>query len=251
VKITFTLTKKIGRFSAALSGIALGTLLMLQSCSESGTDPITPYDYFPLEIGHFQVYQVNEEVYSSGNSNPVLRAWQERDEVTSVNQDSAGTKIFMVSRYSRNTAAQAWQKTKEYSVRHDPDKVIVNLDNEVLMPLVFPYSPQVTWDGYRYFKVEDTDPRYNTLHKYENINQSLAIDNLSFDKTIKVSERTDTAGVAQFRLGYKQYAAGVGLIVDEQTNFDYLQENGEFIGYRVIGSGTRRVRKIIDHGISQ
>jgi hypothetical protein len=250
VKIIFT--KRIGSISTMLSGMILGVMFLLQSCNkDSGTDPIAPYNYYPLEIGQFQIYQVNEEVYSAGNANPVLRAWQERDEVTSVSQDSSGAKVFIVSRYTRNTASQAWQKTKEYSVRHDPDKVIVNLDNEILMPLVFPYSPQVTWDGYRYFKVEDTDPRYRTLHKYENINQPLTINNLNFDKTIKVAERTDTTALLQYRLGYKEYAANVGLIVDEQTNFEYLQEGGEIIGEKIIASGTRRVRKIIEHGISQ
>jgi hypothetical protein len=251
VKDLFTYINKSGRFSKVISGIALLALLVVQSCSDSGTDPIAPYDYFPLSIGQYQVYQVNEEVYSSGSREPVLKAWQEKDEVTSLNEDSSGTKVYIVSRSTRNTPTQSWQKIKEYSVRHDPDKVIVNLDNEVLMPLVFPYSPQVTWDGYKYFSLDDDDPRYNTKHRYEDINQPLTVNSLNFDKTIKVTERTDTTGVAQYRLGYKQYAAGVGLITDEQTNFDYLQEGGVFIGDRVIGSGTRRIRKIIEFGISQ
>lgn len=251
VKDFFTSTNKSGHFAKVISGIALLALLVVQSCSDSGTDPIAPYDYYPLSIGQFQIYQVNEEVYSSGTKEPVLKAWQEKDEVTSVNEDSSGTKVYIVSRSTRNTAAQSWQKIKEYSVRHDPDKVIVNLDNEVLMPLVFPYSPQVTWDGYKYFSLDDDDPRYNTKHRYEDINKPLTVNALNFDKTIKVAERTDTTGVAQFRLGYKQYAAGVGLVTDEQTNFDYLQEGGVFIGDRVIGSGTRRIRKIIEFGISQ
>lgn len=251
VRHLFTSTKTFRGFSAILTGVALGALVMIQSCSDSDTDPITPYDYFPLAVGQFQIYQVNEEVYSSGVKEPVLKNWQEKDEVSKVSLDSAGSRRVIVSRFTRNTSAQSWQKIKEYSVRHDPDKVIVNLDNEVLTPLVFPYSLQVTWDGYQYFSLDDDDPRYNTKHHYENINQPLTVNSLQFDKTIKVSERTDTTGKTQYRLGYKEYAAGVGLVVDEQTNFDYLQENGELIGDRVIGSGTRRIRKIIESGINQ
>lgn len=249
MKLFFTDTKTYRGFLTAMSGLALGTMLLMQSCSsDSDTDPIAPYDYFPLAVGQFQIYQVNEDVYSSGSREPVVKAWQEKDEVTSVNEDSTSGKVYIVSRYTRNTATQAWQKIKEYSVKHDPDKVIVNLDNEVLMPLVFPYSPQVEWDGYRYFTVDDDDPRYDTKHHYENINKPLTVNSLHFDKTIKVSERTDTTGVTQYRLGYKEYAAGVGLVIDEQTNLDYLQEGGELIGDKVIASGSRRIKKIIEYG---
>ncbi len=251
MKILFTASKKYRRYISALSGVALGTMLFMQSCSESGTDPVAPYDYYPLAIGQFQIYQVNEDVYSSGSREPVSKTWQEKDEVIGLTQDSTGYKVYTVSRSTRNSASQAWQKIKEYSVKHDPDKVIVNLDNEVLMPLVFPYSAQIEWDGYRYFNLSDNDPRYGTKHHYENINKPLTINSLHFDKSIKVSERTDTSGVTQYYLGYKEYAAGVGLVTDVQTNLDYLQENGELIGDRVIGSGTRRSKTILQFGISE
>ena len=231
--------------------IALITLIGIQSCSTTDTDPIAPYDYYPVQLGQYKIYQVDEDVYSSGSRVPVKKSWQERDELTNISDDGSGNKVYIFSRSTRNTAAQSWQKIKEFSVRHFSDRVIVNLDNEVFLPLVFPYDNKINWDGYQYFNMDDQDPRYGADHHYENINQPLDINNQNFDKTIKVSERSDTTGQAQFRLGFKIYANGVGLIADEQTDFDYLQENGEFIGYRTIGSGTKRIKKIIEFGVLQ
>ena len=74
------------------------------------------------------------------------------------------------------------------------------------------------------------------------------MDSVKFDKIIQVSERSDTANEAQFRLGFKYYASAVGLVADKQTDFDYLQQNGKFIGYLVISSGTTRFKKIIGYG---
>ncbi|TDE18550.1 hypothetical protein [Dyadobacter psychrotolerans] len=240
---------KSGFLKAATVLFAVLAVLAVQSCSTSDTDPIDPYDYYPVQLGQYKIYQVDEDVYSTGSRVPVTKKWQEKDEVTSVSEDASGNKTYIFSRSTRNTAAQSWQKIKEFSVQHFADRVVVNLDNEVFLPLVFPYNSTINWDGYQYFNMDDQDPRYGSEHHYENINQALTVNNLNFDKTIKVSERSDTTGQAQFRLGFKVYASGVGLVADEQTDFDYLQENGEFIGYRTIGSGTRRIKRIIESGV--
>jgi hypothetical protein len=96
--------------------------------------------------------------------------------------------------------------------------------------------------------LNDEDPRYSYLFQYEDLNKSLQIDSLHFPITLKVIERTDTSGAVLYRLGYKLYAAGVGLVMDVQTDYDYLQTNGELIDYRVIDKGVRRIRKIIGYG---
>jgi len=222
--------------------------LLIQSCNSPGTDPVNPYDYFPVEIGRYQIYQVDEAVYSAGQKIPVLKTWQEKNEIVRVNKDSSGKQIFIVSISIRKNASEYWIKNKEYSVSATPDKIVINLDNQLLTPLVFPYDLRVKWDGYQYFNLDDDDPRYGSLHHYEKINEPLTIDSIKFKNTLKVSERNDTTSQAQYNLGFKYYASGIGLVADEQTDFEYLQENGNFVGYRTIGSGTKRIRKILEYG---
>lgn len=223
-------------------------LLLTQSCHTPDSDAVNPYDYFPLNVGRYQIYQVREEVYSSGQKAPVIKIWQEKDEIIRIIEDSAANAVYVFSRSVRNTSSDYWQKSREYTVQAYPDKIILNIDNETLTPLIFPYDPSVKWNGYQYFNLKDTDDRYRTLHHYEEMDQTLYIDSLKFTKTLKVSERNDTTSQAKYNLGFKYYASGIGLVADEQTDFEYLQENGQFIGYRTIGSGIRRVKKIIAYG---
>jgi hypothetical protein len=225
----------------------LAFLLLSQACKTTSPDPITPYDYFPLEIGRYRIFEVTEKVYSAGTAKPVVKAWQERDEITSVNEDTTGAKIFIISRYIRDTPQDSWKKIKEYTAQKYIEKVIVNLDNEVLMPLIFPYSPQARWDGYKYFMLPEHDLREGYKHTYEDINQPLDVNGLHFDKTLKVSERNEDDKV-KLRLGYKQYAVGIGLIADEQTDYEYSQEGDWFDRPKEIASGVSRVKKIVEFG---
>ncbi|MCE7040621.1 hypothetical protein [Dyadobacter sp. CY312] len=224
--------------------------LFLQACKSTSPDPITPYDYFPLEIGRYRIFEVTEDVYSAGTAKPVRKTWQEKDEIIGMNEDTTNGKIFLFSRSIRNTSADSWKKIKEYTAQKYIEKVVVNIDNEVLMPLIFPYSPQARWDGYRYFMLPEDDVREGFLHTYRDINQPLDINGLHFDKTLKVSER-DEDGLVQLRLGYKQYAVGVGLITDEQTDFYYSQEGDWLDKPKEIASGVSRVKKIIEFGVTE
>ncbi len=223
-------------------------LAVTTSCSSPETDPVDPYSFFPLEMGMYRIYSVNEEVYSAGQKEPVKKSWKEKDEVIRRESGANGNSNFILSRSIWDTQGQYWRKIKEYAVSSFPDKIIVNLDNEIFTPLIFPYSANIKWDGYEYFNISDLDPRYGHQHHYEEINKPLQFDSLKFARTIKVSERSDTTGVTQYRLGFKFYASGVGLVADEQTDFEYLQVNGEIMGYRVIASGTRRVKRIVEYG---
>jgi len=204
--------------------------------------------YFQEEIGSYRIYEVNEDIYSTGEKNARSTKWFEKEEVMRAEKNSNGVSECLISYSTRTKTTDYWQKTKEYKVSIYPDKVVQNRDNEIITSLIFPYSPTVEWNGYQFFTLNDKDPRYGYLFHYEDINKSLQIDSLHFPTTLKVTERTDTTGPVLYRLGYKIYAPGVGLVMDMQADYDYLQVNGELVDYRVIDKGVRRIRKIIGNG---
>ena len=227
--------------------IAGAIVLFLIACENPEESPAVP-DYFPVTAGSYRIYAVEEAIYSTGNKEPKTASWLEKEEVTYSKTDSNGVSEYLISYSVRTKPTDYWVKTKEYKAFVSIDKVMQNKDNELITSLVFPYSPVVKWDGYQHFSMNDEDPRYGHLFYYENLDQPQQIDSLYFPTTLKVTERLDTTGVLLYRLGYKYYAAGVGLVMDVQTDYDYLQNNGELVDYRVIDKGVRRVRKIIGYG---
>ncbi|MDQ6478907.1 hypothetical protein [Dyadobacter sp. LHD-138] len=216
--------------------------LLFQSCGDSSTNPVNTYDYLPLAVGRYQIYQVSEEVYSSGQSKPVIRLWQEKDEVSRVSTNTNGISTYIVSRYSRNLATDYWQKVKEYAIEQFPDKLILNIDNQNTVPLIFPIDSKVIWNGNMYNTLDKED------YHYQDINQPYQLEKLSFDNSLTVVERADTTSVITYSLGLKRYALGVGLVYDEQTAYDFCQATPDCIGQGVVDSGTHKVRKIIEYG---
>ena len=215
---------------------------LIQSCSDSSKDPVNTYDYLPLAVGQFQVYEVTEDIYSSGQNGPVKTVFQERDEITAVTTNGNGTSTYVVSRSSRKSSSEYWTKIKEYSIEQFPDKLIFNTDNKITVPLVFPIDSKVIWNGNMYNNQDKKD------YRYEDISQPLQLGSLSFDNTLSVIEQRDTTSVIDYTLSLKRYALGVGLIYDEQTVYQYCQSSADCIGLGIIDSGSKRTRKILEHG---
>ncbi|SDE87420.1 hypothetical protein SAMN04487996_107252 [Dyadobacter soli] len=222
-------------------------LLFLTACEDPEENP-GKVEYFPVTTGAYRVYAVEEAIYSSGVKEPKSGKWFEKEEVMSIKKDSNGVSECIIAYSVRAKSTDYWQKTKEYKAFIYPEKVVVNRDNEAITSLVFPYSPTVQWDGYQHFSLDDDDPRWGFQFHYEDLDKPLQVDSLHFPATLKVTERIDTTGPVLYRFGYKTYAKGIGLVLDVRTDYDYLQNNGDLVGYRIIDKGVRRVRKIIEYG---
>ncbi|MCF0071848.1 hypothetical protein LZD49_15330 [Dyadobacter sp. CY261] len=215
----------------------------LVSCEKDTTDPVDVYAYYPLRVGYYQVFEVNEEVYSTGQTAPVVKKWQERDEVEKVISDSAGVITYLISRSARNSTADYWQKTKEYTVQKYPDKLLTSIDNQTIFSLVFPVDTRTKWNGNMYNDLDKEE------YYYEDVNQPIKIGDRSFNQSLTVIERNDTSIINKYK-GVKIYGNGVGLLSDEQTDFEFCQ-NEECIGSGQVESGTHKTRKIIDFGDRQ
>lgn len=209
---------------------------------------VSPYDYYPLSIGQFSIYQVNEVIYSSGQKDSVVNSFQEKDEVISLTTDQSGIDTYTISRSSRASESGFWQKNREYRVQRVPDKIVVDLNNEINVPLVFPISRDLQWNAFMYFNLNDKDYRYGYKSKYQEIGVPFAYGNQEFKNTVKVEERLDTTGLIKYNLAVKYYAEGVGLISENEADFEFLQNNGELEGYKIIASGKRRNKVIISYG---
>ncbi|MCF0058371.1 hypothetical protein [Dyadobacter sp. CY356] len=222
-------------------------ITFLLSCQHDGAEPADQYKYYPLEVGQFSIYEITEVVYSAGLKDPVTNKWQEKDEINSVSINSAGISTYLISTYRRNTSSDYWQKIKQYTSELYPDKIVQNIDNEAVVPMIFPIDKNTTWDGFMYLNLNNTDNRYGYDFTYENVGEPFNTGVNSFNKTIKVVERVDTSGLTKYNFASKHYANNVGLILDQQADLEYLQVNGELSGYKVISSGKKRIKRLIEY----
>jgi hypothetical protein len=210
------------------------------SCKRDKTEPVDSYGYYPLEVGRYTIYDVQEEIYSSGQANPVKKTWQEKDEVDRMSTDENGIPTYTFSRSTRNASTDYWQKVKEFTVQKYPDKLLTNIDNQTYFSLVFPADLDVTWNGNSYNNSEAQK------YHYEDISKPVQVGSQTFDKALTVVERRDTSIINRY-IGIKQYGLGVGLLYDDQTALELCQSE-DCIGSGKIESGTHIVRKIVESG---
>lgn len=214
--------------------------VILFACDGDDTGPSDPYGYYPTAVGHYIVYQVDQEVYSTGQTQPAVSKWQEKDEIDRIAADSAGIVTYIVARSTRSSSSDYWQKVKEYTIQKYPDKLLTNIDNLPFLSLTFPIDSRTTWNG----------NSYNSLDKqqcfYESVNKPAQVNDQSFADVLTVVERFDTSIINRY-VTVKQYGRGVGLISDDQTAFEFCQ-NDECIGSKKIESGSHKSRKILEFG---
>lgn len=218
--------------------------IVISGCDRGDKDPASDYDYFPLRLNHPLIYQLTETRYSAGSSEPVVSVWYEKDEGIRRTESQDGFPVFTFARSRRDAPAGNWQKVKEYTVTQYPDQYLVMIDNVTIVPVMFPIRSSTSWNinGYNTMDQEECS--------YEYLNQPRTVGELEFKNTVQVSGRNNTKDVfVSYNLGYSQYAQGVGLIYEEQTDYEYCQENESCLGKKQIASGTSTIRQLIDYGV--
>lgn len=225
-----------------LNWVIVPMIILLASCEKSDRPSVDPYQYVPMSLGQFVISDIEEKIYSAGKDQPVVKKWQEKDQVIKKSVDSESITTLIFSRSLRTSETAPWEKLKEYSVKIYPDKVLTTVDNRTDMNLIFPLNGQTEWNGNTY---HSADPQ---KYHYESLNKPATVSKLSFDNSITVVEREDSSAINQY-IGIKKYALGVGLIFDDQIAYEYCQTEECFASdIKKIESGYHRVKMVSQFG---
>ncbi|TLV00732.1 hypothetical protein [Dyadobacter luticola] len=210
------------------------------SCKNDSTEPVDYNEYYPLKVGWYGIYDVREEIYSTSQKDPEIKVRQEKDEINDVKMNADGSSTYTFSRSTRATSSDYWQKVKEFTVQKFPDKLLTNIDNQTFFTLVFPIDNRINWNGNSYNNLDAQE------YHYEDVGQSVTIAEQTFHNSLTVVERQDSSIINKYT-GIKKYGLGVGLLSDEQIDFELCQSD-ECIGSGKVESGTKKTRKIVEFG---
>ncbi|MEJ2004921.1 MAG: hypothetical protein P8X57_08155, partial [Cyclobacteriaceae bacterium] len=104
--------------------------ILLSACNSTvDPDPVlTGSDYFPLTVGHFIEYDVQETTYSL-NSGAVERSYQIRQEIADSIVNQSGSTTFVIYRYRRDSENDAWTFLTTWSARLENNRIVVQEGN--------------------------------------------------------------------------------------------------------------------------
>lgn len=233
------------------------TAILFSACKEKPyQEPSTDYgyEYFPVEVGFWQIYQVKEIIWDDFNSTVDSSYYQTKEliesEIVTPNKDT----LYRLECYFRADKSQEWQLKHVYFLRKEKLFVERVEENLTYCKMVFPILEHSAWN--EYISIDSTlfyQTHYpNTGIINANVKNTNAyvtgyktpatIGSLSFDKTISICLHEFTSIINQ-DVEKEQYAENVGMIYQYIAHTENKATGGQFYIY----NGFIRETKIIDY----
>lgn len=199
-------------------------LLFLISCDETteNIDIDYGYDYYPVEIGKYIIYDVDSITYDPSANVTLIdtTSYQAKEEIVDTTLDNEGRTVYVIHYSTRNDANVAWQLENVYTTVVTSEWVERTEENLRFVKLLFPQRVDDTWDGNRYFAEENilVMVRGETLELFKNWNSAIidkgsstTIGAFTFDDVLTI-RHADDENLIEKRFVEEKYARTVGLI---------------------------------------
>lgn len=245
--------------------LVLCTVVACSSELEDSIDQaIYGYDYFPLELGRYRVYEVDSLQYDLGASNlPVVDSsrFYIREEMVEVFTNQLGETIYRIERYRANTLGDPWQIVDVTTESRSVNQAYHGENNLRFINLVFPVETGLEWDGTAfipedliiYVRGEAIEMFKSWSYKILSSGETETIGGFTYEEVATV-QQADNDNAIEFRFGVEKYAKGIGLVYKERQIYDsyckYIGQTEPCIGkawHEIAGRGFLTRETLIDH----
>lgn len=236
--------KQIRNVALALTGV--WTLLVLHtSCNKTETlNTASLGEYYPLQSGKYQVYQLDSLVYLSFGTRDTTISYQVKYLTDQPFTDNLGRNAWRIFRFIRKDSTQPWTPDASFAAVNTGNTLEFVENNLRYLKLHAPLSLGFSWKGNRYIDTYSASSLLKYLdnwdYTYSEVDQPGSSGLLSFDSTLTVEQRDEIIGFpedpnsySEVNLSREKYAKGVGLIYRTFFHSEYQPGNG---GYFADGS---------------
>jgi hypothetical protein len=213
----------LNRGKYPLQGI-IGVLLTfcVLSCNESKEiDPSSlGYDFYPIEVGHYRIYDVEEIVYRAIGFDTSIYQLRETifDSIPSSDQIT-----YLLRRDKRDNEQEEWEADSVWTVTKTSHFLAINENNIPYIKLTFPVKTNSEWDG------NGLNSRSKIIYNYQSLATPL-IDSIDADQHIRVIIEDIPQNIVSQDLRSEVYAKGVGLVIKDYLTLNYCTSGCSDIG---------------------
>ena len=222
-------------------GLFFAGLFCLTSCQNNAkTEPLAfGYEFFPLEIGCYVIYDVTKTNYPSNQ--PIIREnYQLKEEVVDTFRSASKVKLYVLERYVRIDETKDWKIDSVWAASRTNNQAIRQENNISFVRLSFPLKDKLVWNG-NFFNNNSRED-----YQIQDFNKPLIINKLNFPKTLKVQQVDDSSGVRLTRRS-EIYAENVGIVSIDETQVFYKSDT-QNIGKGIIDFGKIIKQRVIAFG---
>ncbi len=188
----------------------ISSLIISCKRNDSTTTVDTTYNYFPVDIGHTWIYDVDSIGYDDNTGTTVIDSsnhYQYKETITENFIDAEGKPAQKLARYYRRSDTNDWvsANTSIWVVSRDNLRAEKVQENVRFVKLVFPLSANSLWDGNMFNNLG----RNNYFVDY--YDQPATVNGIYYDKTLKVRRDSSVNAIEEIRQ-FEIYARNIGLI---------------------------------------
>ena len=196
------------------------------------------YDYFPLTIGEFRIYDV--EVINYNLDGSISTEVYQLKEVVADSSIAGGETSFRLDRYRRTDALEAWVIDSVWSARRNTYQAIVVENNVPIIKLSFPLAEDKTWDG-NAMNSRDFDE-----FEIKNLGKTFQFDSIDYPNSLEMLKENlvDSGGFTVKDYNLEVFSSDLGLIYRLDENLVYCQSCTPF----TIEEGVKYEQKLVEIG---
>lgn len=212
------------------------------SCSSQMAEPNDTrlgFTFFPLETGNYTIYEVENTEYKLTGEIVTLNYLLKESVVDSF-LNASDSYTYLIHR-STQTNDSDWKLDSVWTARKTSQQVVSVENNIPFIKLIFPFKEKASWDGNR------LNTREEEFYTMENVNQSLTLNNQTFDKAVTIVQKDNQDSIIFLERRKEIFAQNVGLIYKESAAIKYCAQP-QCIGKHIIDSGVLYKQTILESG---
>ncbi len=234
-------------------------LLVILFCTSCETESIPPQNnrlgltFFPLEVGNYAIYDVQDIRYVFGQAPDTLRYQLKEIVADSMPGHSMPQQTqeitYRLERYSKTVVDSVWWLDSVWTARKNTGRVVVVENNVPFVKLVFPCRPDIEWDG----NVLNSRPeqQYTLTTTSRKLNNEMAgrspLDSL-FGSSLTVIEIQSADTIIADTRKSESYVDGIGLIYKKSLTLQYCASDASCVGLGIIEFGWDYQQILVAHG---
>ena len=211
--------------------------LILYSCKKTEVKPVDlGYSYYPSNVGHWILYQVDSTSYDSFYHIVTKSHFQIKELIESTFYDNSNRPTQRIERYKETDTVPLFLKDVWVSnlTQSTAEKVEENVR---FVKMIFPITNGVSWNGNGFNTLGEQDYQYSNIYKPYTVN------GITFDSTVTVIQNIDTLNLINNKYQVEVFANHIGLIYKRFKNVNLLPPFNDSIV-----SGVDYSMKIIAYG---
>jgi hypothetical protein len=216
-------------------------ILAVVGCSSS-EDPITEADFFPLQKGQYQIYDVEAIVYELGE--PDTAHYELMTEVVDSFQ-SDNVYRYIIHRSKRDDSENDWTYLDTWSAEKTSESLIIWEENIPFVNLKFPAQEGMRWNGNAYNNI--VNPSTGQRDDEYVITETGAGHEGLEGRFVTVLQEDNQEFIVYYDRRQDTFVDRIGLAYREITQLEYCTESG-CLGEQVVNSGRIIKQRITSYG---